>query len=354
MKALKKLALVSAVSMISAGAFAMEAMDDESMSSATGRDGVLINVLLPTIASADSVSGAAVGDGTIYGLTSALVASGAADPATATPADDFMYKGIIINQVKIHDTDGTTGTGLATISPDGGAIVIGNGTAADSTVVYEQGLPGALAPIVIEIDTTGDANNNGSAVDAMLNVKITLPTLHIKMGAVYVANSVGGAGAAHTTDNMSAAIMNGSEIVLGASVMNIQLANENQGSMIALNTTLTGGLALNNVSLNDVAGTWQGGSIAMSSMTIKDSGGANLTLGVGIDASNGANPLCGGFCNGLRVALNSFGTTAVAGIGGADIVMNRVVLGATGTASLGDVEILGLQLANTALVIRGK
>lgn len=349
MKALKKLALVSAVSMISAGAFAMEAMDDESMSSATGRDGVLINVLLPTIASADSVSGAAVGDGTIYGLTSALVASGAADPATATPADDFMYKGIIINQVKIHDTDGTDAGHL-----DGGAIVIGNGTAADSTVVYEQGLPAALAPIVIEIDTTGDANNDATTTDAMLNVKITLPTLHIKMGAVYVADSNGAAGTAHTTDSMSAAIMNASEIVLGASVMNIQLANENQGSMIALNTTLTGGLALNNVSLNDVAGTWQGGSIAMSSMTIKDSGGANLTLGVGIDASNGLNPLCGGFCNGLRVALNAFGTTAVAGIGGADIVMNGVKLGSAAAATLGDVEILGLQLAGTALVIRGK
>lgn len=48
MKALKKLALVSAVSMISAGAFAMEAMDDESMAAATGQDGITIKVSLGT------------------------------------------------------------------------------------------------------------------------------------------------------------------------------------------------------------------------------------------------------------------------------------------------------------------
>ena len=45
MKMLKKLALVSAVSMISAGAFAMEAMDDESMAAATGQDGITIKVI---------------------------------------------------------------------------------------------------------------------------------------------------------------------------------------------------------------------------------------------------------------------------------------------------------------------
>ena len=45
MKMLKKLALVSAVSMISAGAFAMEAMDDESMASATGQDGITIKIV---------------------------------------------------------------------------------------------------------------------------------------------------------------------------------------------------------------------------------------------------------------------------------------------------------------------
>ena len=47
MKMLKKLALASAVSMISAGAFAMEAMDDESMSAATGQDGITIQIIMP-------------------------------------------------------------------------------------------------------------------------------------------------------------------------------------------------------------------------------------------------------------------------------------------------------------------
>ncbi len=51
MKMLKKLALVSAISMISAGAFAMEAMDDESMAAATGQDGITINIVPDAISS---------------------------------------------------------------------------------------------------------------------------------------------------------------------------------------------------------------------------------------------------------------------------------------------------------------
>ena len=50
MKMLKKLALVSAISMISAGTFAMEAMDDESMAATTGQDGITILIAPGAIA----------------------------------------------------------------------------------------------------------------------------------------------------------------------------------------------------------------------------------------------------------------------------------------------------------------
>jgi len=362
MKMLKKLALVSAVSMISAGAFAMEAMDDETMSATTGQDGIKINVVLPTIADSDNGgtgAGAAYGDGTVFGLSDL----DATPTGTTTGAPDAAYiantifrKGLVINQVIVHDGNGLTGLGLASNPADDGAILIGNGTAADSTVIYEEGTGATLTPIVLEIDATGNANNDASNTDAMLNIKVTLPTLHIKTGAIYVANS-NGAGVA--VDNASAAIMNGNEIVLGASTMNIQLGNENQGGMIVMNTSLTGGLTINNFALNDVGGSVKGGSIAVASMGIKNQSNADLSLGVRIDAADSvSNPGAvfgqGAVYNGLVITLTQFGDNVVAGLGGADITMTGVKLGSAAQAALGTVEIKGLQLAGTSLVIMGK
>jgi len=367
MKMLKKLALVSAVSMISAGAFAMEAMDDETMSATTGQDGIKINVVLPTIADSDNGgtgAGAAYGDGTVFGLSDL----DATPTGTTTGAPDAAYiantifrKGLVINQVIVHDADGLTATDVlgtsATAAGDDGAILIGNGTAADSTVIYEEGTGATLTPIVLEIDATGDADANAvNGNQAMLNIKVTLPTLHIKTGAIYVAHSAG-AGAAVT--DASAAIMNGNEIVLGASTMNIQLGNENQGGMIVMNTSLTGGLTINNFALNDVGGSVKGGSIAVASMGIKNQSNANLSLGVRIDAADsvsnaGAVFGQGAVYNGLVITLTQFGDTVAAGLGGADITMTGVKLGSAAQAALGTVEIKGLQLAGTSLVIMGK
>jgi len=345
MKMLKKLALVSAVSMISAGAFAMEAMDEETMSATTGQDGITILVAPGTRADTDLVGPGALGvSQATFDKIDLLNAAGVATP-------DAIVKGLSIRQVVIHDDDGWTvaGGGSAATS-NSGAIVIGDGTAADSTVLFADN----TTPISIRIDAVGDHDNNGSD-SAMLNVRIDTPTLAIKVGSVSVANSDAVAGATTALDTDGTAytgdlqIANPMEIILGATTINIQLGNETQGGMIAVNASLIGGLEINDLALNDIN---SGGSITASSLKVVDAGGTNLTANVVVNVVNsigGADTL-----GGLVVNLVQLGDAT----NGLDLTLNDQFLGnATAanqnTSNLGDIQILGLNLAGTQLIIKG-
>ena len=186
MKMYKKLALVSAISMISAGAFAMEAMDDESMATTTGQDGITIQIIMPefkpTAPTASYQPGA--------DLAALNIATG--------------YKGISIGEIRIHDDDGLardynkdgdyvdaavnyTSPGFTTevkvkadttANSGSGAIVIGTlGSATDRTELFTN----QSNPVVIDIDTIGA--HTGSGINykdtSTLNVSITTPTMQI-------------------------------------------------------------------------------------------------------------------------------------------------------------------------------
>lgn len=369
MKMLKKLALVSAVSMISAGAFAMEAMDDETMATTTGQDGITILVAPGTRTAADL---------TALGVSSGVGSAQAAIDLTTngTPGADGVFKALSIRQVVVHDADGwTAAQGGTADTANSGAIVIGNGTAIDSTVIFADN----ATPISIEIDAVGDHNGATAGGSPMLNIKISTPTLGIKMGAVYVAdsfhatnaataanitttqtNGVGGAYAANTQDNdgtvdgnqyrgLSGEILGDMEIILGATTINIQLGAETQGSMIAVNASILGGLTINNMALNDTAGGIMGGSIGASSLTIKDVGGANLTANVRVDVGNATVSPTSPLGEGLYVTLAQLGDAT----NGADVTLNNQYLGSNTANDLGDVQIKGLNLSGTTLVIRG-
>src|SRR3569623_695155 len=129
MSVIKKLVLASAIAAMSSSAFAMQAMDDESLSSATGQDGI--------------------------------------DITLATKLGFDMY---------IHDTNGFTG---ATAYTDSGAIVI-RGLAIDNGAGGNAGIK-----IVIDAGATGAATNN-----AILNVGVSTTTnTKITLGSLLVANS---------------------------------------------------------------------------------------------------------------------------------------------------------------------
>jgi len=346
MKALKKLALVSAVSMISAGAFAMEAMDDESMASATGQDGITI-LIAPGAKTGTQLAALGVSDATMAQID---VGGTINNGATQGVGTNNAFKGLSISSIVIHDDDGIATAG------NSGALVIGSG-GADSTAVFADD----TQPIVVTIDMIGDANGDATTTDPMLNVAISTPTLAIATGDIYVADSNAVADEAvvgrdtnsdgdatdtevdGSTNSNKIKILSGLEIVMGASTTTIQLGSETQGGMIAMNASITGGLTINNFELFDAN---SGGSIQAKSLTIKNNGGANLNANVLVNAVGAAGPLG----EGLYATVLQFGDA----VNGADIALNNVAIGATGTTNIiGDVQILGLNVAGTTMVIRG-
>jgi hypothetical protein len=271
----KKLALVTAIAALPVSGFAMEALEDSALSDVTGQDGITIGITTPNLTL----------------------------------------------DVIVHDNDGLGNTNGITAT-GAGAIVIEN-------MVVNTGGNEIVAVI--------DADDNGGA--PLLNVAVTIPTgTTISTGDLSVAGSAG-MGAAVT--NQSAVIMDSMDIVLGATSLNIQLGNEAQGVgglpgtyMIALNTTITGGITINNFSLNDASA--GGGSISAASILVDGDGGAlGVVAGVNLDGTDG-----------LAISVDQLGTAT-----GLSVQMTDLALG-TGTA-IGDVEIVGLNLNGTVINVRG-
>jgi len=442
MKMLKKLALVSAVSMISAGSFAMEAMDDEAMATTTGQDGITINIIPDMITRTDASA---------MGVT--------APTMDAISASAPFYKGLSIGEIRVHDNDGITG------NTSSGALVIGGAGAAidlnhdgdttdtgEAAVTADSNRTVILAkgdrPIQINVDMVGDADTVTANSQPMLNVEIKQPKMAIRLGSIYVADSyntgpngvdnnntgddVDNAGATDgNAVNSKVKILDGLEIVMNESTMTIQLGNETQGSMIKADATLAGGLTLNNFALYDQAskdalnadnlmgGTvGSGGSVRASSIKITDTGGADLTTKTSIDvgsritvsavtaagttafkdnvvkkASGGmlstyaaaqaagpagaaavaaadaleptAKTLANGVADGTNTGTetNTWGgvdtynglviTSQLGGANGADIAINNLALGDTNAAVMGDIQIIGLKLGASKIVIMG-
>lgn len=371
MKMYKKLALVSAISMISAGAFAMEAMDDESMATTTGQDGITIQIIMPefkpTAPTASYQPGA--------DLAALNIATG--------------YKGISIGEIRIHDDDGLardynkdgdyvdaavnyTSPGFTTevkvkadttANSGSGAIVIGTlGSATDRTELFTN----QSNPVVIDIDTIGA--HTGSGINykdtSTLNVSITTPTMQIKTGKIYVADSnadTAALGAGHTNVDGTAIasgyvadpassdrteILDSMTLTMGASTISVQLGHEIQDGMIVMDTVMKGGLSIDNFSIKDSSdfdngstypelgeGYYFGGNLTIGTLSIKDRGGNDLTINARIDVSSTSNSA---FTTGqLTNAKNQATVNAVAGTAAAVAITSYAdaVAIATGPAS---------------------
>lgn len=354
MKAFQKLALVSAIAMTSS-AFALEVADDETLSAATGQDGVTILVAPGARTTADlevSATGLGVSAATLAQIDAVVVAG---NPGTAG-----VFKGLSINQVVVHDDDGYGGQPSAT--GNSGALVIGDGSVGDSTVVFAND----NQPIRIDIDMVGVATDAAAGNGAMLNVRITTPTLAIKQGSVYVANSDAASdeydadgvlgGAADGIDGQEGSshsgrilIMNGMEIVLGGTTINVQLGREAQGNMVSVNASIIGGLTINNLETLDQGGAIRGGGIYADSLTIRDAGGANLTANVVADVAGDIDGPGPDTFGGLVVTIAQLGDAT----NGANLTLVNQSLGSATSPVMGDIQINGLNIAGTQLIIRG-
>lgn len=287
MKGFKKLALATAVAAFSTSAFAMQPIADAELSGLTGQAGITLNIQLPAA-------------------------------------------GLVLDQ-EIYDRDGLNGQGL---TGDAGVIVI-------------RGLS------VVQVDTSEsisvqvDADGNSGA--PVLNIAVGLPAsgLTINTGDLFVADDtttdVNDFATWGYDDTTEAAVLDSSAITLGGMNLNIQLGNEVQTvaglagtQMIALDTTVSGGISIANTAIKDAN---SGGSITIADTLIVNAGGTDLDLAVGINVN----------ATGLVIGLAQLGDAA----NGADIYQAGVVLGDATASAIGDIAIRNLQLGGTTITVSG-
>jgi len=278
----KKLALVTAIACAPAATFAVEALDDADLAATSGQDGIEIDLNLNV-------------------TTNAIV----------------------------HDNDGIDASFAASYGA-AGAIVI-TGMSINTSGVH------------VEIDA-GDANGtaDGTATAPVLNVNVELTnSITLSTGSIGVANSNRDDTGNPWGYNNNTVLINNSTLTIGATDLNIQLgasglAAEPQGNMIRFDASITSGLTISGMGINDIT---SGGTIGSSSMTLIDTGGTDLTVDLGIDVSSA----------GLVIDINQLGSGS-----GIDVRIVDQYLGTTTAGTLGDVEIQGLDLAGTLVTISGK
>ncbi|ENV36417.1 hypothetical protein F959_02951 [Acinetobacter venetianus RAG-1 = CIP 110063] len=304
MKMFTKLALVSSMA-ISANAMAMQAMDDAALSAATGQDGINIGIGVSRLD---------------------------------------------IEKVLIHDNDGLSSTGTAVGGTDtAGAIVIqANGTGATATKGIVIGAnTAALLPshnlMDLAIDTDAGA---GGGNTAFLNIAAQVSGLDIAIGEIGVsASNATGTGPGIRRGNDASnynAILSGLTLKTGVTSANIQLGAAPQGAMIVLNTTMTGGLEITDLGILDSSTIGQttlsgatstlAGEIHLDSIKVADASGANLTVNaqVGVVGESVAG------ANDGYLKITAGGTPT-------DVYISGVRLGSSTAASIGDVEVQGMQ-----------
>ena len=316
MKKFTQLALASSV-VLSANAMAMQALDDASLSATTGQDGISIGIGISKIE---------------------------------------------IEKLFIHDTDGYTSPTGATAPPSLNSAGFGGTTTAGSIVIYGDGKDNSATKnhgIVIgaNYDNNGayllptrnlaDLTIDSDAGDGnpFINIAAAVSGLDINIGKIGVqataeapattADSIRRGGTGKVND-----ILSGLSLKTGPMTANIQLGAAPQGAMIKLNAEMIGGLEILNLGIldNSTAGatiapgvTTDGpGEIFVESIKLTDANSRNLKLNqsVSVFGESAANK---GF---VRIVSTS---------GAHDAYVKGVHLGSRGAASIGDVEVQGLQ-----------
>ena len=297
MKIITKLALVSSMA-ISANAMAMQAMDDASLSAATGQDGLNIGIGISKIE---------------------------------------------IGKVFVHDNDGLATTSLGGTSTAGAIVIQGNGIAGDTLenhgIVIGANYDNAGAYLLpsrnladLQIDTDANGGN------AFINIAAQVSGLDIKIGQIGVVASAdvpttgatsirrGGTGTVNP-------ILSGLSLKTGPMSANIQLGAAPQGAMIQLSATMVGGLEIKNLGILDNSTkttTRAAGEIFVESIKVADANSLDLTLNqkISVIGEEGANK---GY---IRMISTS---------GAHDTYVKGVHLGSRDAASIGDVEVQGMQ-----------
>ncbi|QER40459.1 protein FilA [Acinetobacter suaedae] len=235
--------------------------------------------------------------------------------------------GISIDKLYIHDNDGLdTATGITGATGVAGAIAI------DGLSITQVDPNTNLLDLVIDTDA-------GTSGEAFLNIAASVGAVDISIGSIGVAPSNG----ASLTDTTTAVrgvtgtpteILTGLDLSLGAISANVQLGATPQGAMIKLDSTLQGGLTISNLGINDAAG---GGQIYLDNIYVRGTGNTTGDLNIDTDISVTTS--------GLQLKNNS--------TQGMNVYLQGVRLGSSAAASIGDVEVQGLNVGSSTITISG-
>lgn len=217
----------------------------------------------------------------------------------------------------------TDNDGLASVTGTKGALVFGEGTAANNFRIS-----GGKTVILIDSDAGGSS--------PFLNIAINLPAnLVINTGNIYVA------GKDNTGLINQKKIINDTQIELSGLNINAQLGNAPQGNLLQFSGVINNGLRLNNFALIDGSTSTPTADygIGSSQIIVRDNLGTNLTLdNIGISVTS----------SGLLVDTSR--TTNKIDLLISDLKFGNLALT---SPAIGGVSVLGLNLSGLSMTISG-
>lgn len=290
MKGFKKLILASAITAVSSSAFAMQALDDETLSATTGQDGLTI-----TLNTDINIGSLNIRDND--GLDASNVAA-------VIDYDDYFATA---------PTGGYTGW----ITIDGGAAAASAG--AGNGVNNLQGIAlRSASATVLKIDTGADVNGD----NPVLHIEAQLGALDIGLGGtvISVAGDDGSTTGTGAIVNKTAILSfdAGTVLSLGASTVNIDLGNQPHGGDLIWGTsTITANgngniLELGGLTVNTTTGNIALSGIALSSTAV--GGSYTSDIGIFVNATDGLG-IRTSSTDGLNVAVNSIALGTADSIG---------------------------------------
>lgn len=349
MKMFTKLALVSSMA-ISANAMAMQSMDDAALSAATGQDGINIGIGISKI----EIEKVLIHDnGGLAPLAAIVTNTPNAGDTRPAAVGDAGFGGTATAGAIVIKSNGSGKTATKGIVIEAPVNAAGNGY--DTSRKLSSGLLAELA-----IDTDAGTGTNG----AFLNVAAKVSGLDIYIGEIGVSASSAVPAATATTIRRGNESTNYNKILSGLTLKtgkmdaNIQLGAAPQGAMIMLNTTMSGGLTIENLGIvgakagatigldtsttpATAINTTTDGQISIGSIKIANASGTDLDINAKVNVF-GKSAANNGF---LRITTGSgttYGQTLKAG-DSQDMYISSVRLGdATDAKSIGDVEIQGM------------
>ena len=288
---MKKISCLGMLGLIltSSPTWALEALNDEALSSLTGQDGLTISIL-PT------------------------------GPIQA----DVIY----------HDNDGLDNALLGG-TKKAGAIMLGTaGGIGTNPLSLSSG--SANINVILDIDT--DAGT--TATGPFLNIGVRLPQdITINTGDIWVGASKQKTGITRGVDNPTK-ILDNMQFYISNMKTNIQLGATPQGGILKLSGIFRNGITITGYKLNDIGG---GGSLALDNISIANSAPGQFGItNLDFDITAGVAP------EGLKLNVNKLGDA-----NGFNAMIWGARAGDANAKAFGDVELNGVNLNGTTLTVSG-